>query len=182
MAYVAVSPSSVGSTYRPTLGSRRTDTLSGLGPAPLVPGDVLPIGTPAATFPAAALAPQPRPAQHVALAALPGPRADWFTEEALASLYTSRYQVSQHTDRIGMRLIGSPLTRRHDRELVSEPTVAGALQVPPDGQPILFLADHPVTGGYPVVAVVDYVDIAGAAQLRPGQYVSFTPPGRFAAW
>jgi allophanate hydrolase subunit 2 len=72
-----------------------------------------------------------------------------------------------------MRLDGTPLERAIDRELPSEGVVRGALQVPPSGLPTLFLADHPVTGGYPVIAVVLDRDVDDAAQVRPGQRLRF---------
>ena len=81
--------------------------------------------------------------------------------------------MTPHSDRTGLRLDGPALARAGPAELPSEGMVAGALQVPPGGQPILLLADHPVTGGYPVIAVVRSADLAVAAQLRPGQRVRF---------
>jgi allophanate hydrolase subunit 2 len=104
---------------------------------------------------------------------LPGPRDDWFVPAALAALTSQPYVVTPACDRVGMRLAGPALERREDRELPSEGTVTGALQVPPDGRPILFLADHPVTGGYPVIGVVLHADLPAAAQLRPGQRLRF---------
>jgi allophanate hydrolase subunit 2 len=77
-----------------------------------------------------------------------------------------------------MRLTGPPLDRSRQGELASEGMVAGAVQVPPDGQPVVFLADHPVTGGYPIIAVVAEADIDLAAQARPGQPVRFRPQRR----
>jgi allophanate hydrolase subunit 2 len=81
--------------------------------------------------------------------------------------------VTNDSDRSGLGLSGPSLPRARDGELPSEGMVTGALQVPPDGKPILLLADHPVTGGYPVIAVVRSADIGLAAQLRPGQPVRF---------
>jgi allophanate hydrolase subunit 2 len=74
---------------------------------------------------------------------------------------------------VGLRLTGPRLDRARDGELPSEGLVPGAVQVPPDGAPVLFLADHPVTGGYPVLAVVVTADLPLAAQLRPGDGVRF---------
>jgi allophanate hydrolase subunit 2 len=103
----------------------------------------------------------------------PGPRADWFGADALEALTTHEYAVGAASNRIGLRLSGPPLARVVDRELPSEGLVLGAVQVPPDGQPVVMLADHPTTGGYPVVAVVEADDLAWCAQLRPGDRVSF---------
>lgn len=103
----------------------------------------------------------------------PGPRHDWFTEDALATLTSTLYEVSQDSNRVGVRLEGPPLARARDGELGSEGMVTGSLQVPPSGLPIIFLTDHPTTGGYPVVAVLASSAICDAAQLRPGQRVRF---------
>lgn len=92
---------------------------------------------------------------------------------ARPALCSAAYVVTSDSDRSALRLSGPSLPRARDGELPSEGMVTGALQVPPDGQPILFLTDHPVTGGYPVAAVVVAADIGPAAQLRPGEMVRF---------
>ena len=164
------------------LGSRSADLLSGLGPAPLRAGELLPLGS---AGPAGAIdtpAPRPGPVRGVArtgpaeLRVRPGPRDDWFAPGAIELLCGSDYTVTPASDRTGVRLDGRALPRASGRtgELASEGVVTGALQVPPDGRPILLLADHPVTGGYPVLAVVRSADIGLAAQLRPGHRVRFT--------
>lgn len=159
----------------PVLGSRATDMLSGLGPTQLAHGQTLPIGTVAATDPIVDLAPQkPYPDQPV-LHIMPGPRDDWFTPDALAALCSAPYDVTPQSNRIGLRLRGPMLQRRIQHELPPEATVPGALQVPPDGQPLLFLVDHPITGGYPVIGVLDTNDLHLAAQVRPGQRLRFQP-------
>ena len=155
------------------LGARCTDTLAGLGPPVLRRGTRLPVGVPIGAVPAIDLAPQAAYPAEMRLRILLGPRDDWFTPEAIAALTGSRYLVTSECDRVGVRLEGAPLSRRVEEELKSEATVRGAVQVPPSGQPILFLADHPVTGGYPVVAVVVEDDLHLVAQARPGQCVSF---------
>lgn len=155
----------------PVLGSRSRDTLSGLGPAPLAPGDLLPIGTPPRAFPELRQAPvAPITGGTVTLRVIPGPREDWLADpEALAA---TEWVTSQRSDRIGVRLAGSPLRLHHpQRQLPSEGTLRGAIQVPPGGQPVILGADHPVTGGYPVVGVVADADTDAIAQLRPGQPV-----------
>lgn len=165
--YVAVRG---GIDVPPVLGSRSTDMLSGLGPAPLSPGDRLPVGRPTGLITvdvAPGLAPEDEPVLRI----LAGPRADWFT--SLAPLTGAAYEVMPQSNRIGVRLDGPPLERRLQGELPSEGMVTGALQVPPNGLPIIFLADHPTTGGYPVAAVLAGGDVARAAQLRPGQWVRF---------
>lgn len=158
------------------LGSRSTDTMSGLGPPPVQKGDVLTVGHDEDEWPAADVIPQgfhEADTGPVTLRVHLGPRDDWFTEESRRLLTSQTYEVTSDSDRIGARLSGKqPLERIRDTELSSEGMVAGALQVPPGGQPVLFLADHPVTGGYPVIAVVR--DVSAAAQLRPGDAVRFT--------
>ncbi|WP_067436121.1 5-oxoprolinase subunit C family protein [Nocardioides jensenii] len=159
----------------PVLRSRSTDLLAGVGPDPLAEGTVLPVGTPTGDLPDVDLAPVCPPSDdEIALRIVPGPRADWFTDEALDALVGAAYDVTAESNRIGMRLAGPELERVADAELSSEGMVRGALQVPPSGQPTLFLADHPVTGGYPVIAVVVAADLSKAAQARPGQRVRFT--------
>jgi biotin-dependent carboxylase-like uncharacterized protein len=154
------------------LGSRSTDVLAALGPPALRAGDVLDVGPAPSTFPQADLAPLPGPADEVVLRMTPGPRLDWCDDAR--SLVATPWIVSDRSDRIGIRLQGKVIRRsaaRRDDELPSEGMVRGAVQLPPGGEPVLFLADHPVTGGYPVVAVVDPADTDRAAQLRPGESV-----------
>jgi allophanate hydrolase subunit 2 len=115
----------------------------------------------------------PVPGQVTGVRVIPGPRDDWFTPGALDVLCGADYVVTPASDRTGLRLDGPALHRSRDDELPSEGVVTGALQVPPGGQPILLLADHPVTGGYPVIAVVAAADIGLAAQLRPGSRLRF---------
>ncbi|MER5700592.1 biotin-dependent carboxyltransferase family protein [Micromonospora sp. NPDC002296] len=165
-----------GIAVAPVLGSRSTDTLSGLGPPPLRDGDTLPLGAPAGD-PAPVDGTVGRPAPVELLLGLrPGPRDDWFTSAAFDLLYDTAYAVSTVSNRVGARLVGAPLARAVAGELPSEGIVLGAVQVPADGQPLIFLADHPTTGGYPVVGVVD--DVTGLAQARPGTTVRFHGPQR----
>jgi biotin-dependent carboxylase-like uncharacterized protein len=159
-----------GIAVAPVLGSRSTDTLSGLGPPPLRAGDVLPVGPAPTAFPNLDLAPAPViSAETLVLQALRGPRDDWLAD--LEALAATSWTISTDSDRVGIRLSGAPLKRRASRlghELPSEGVVSGSVQVPPSGQPVVFLADHPVTGGYPVVAVLLDADIDRAAQAVPG--------------
>ncbi|MBY3989763.1 biotin-dependent carboxyltransferase family protein [Rhodococcus fascians] len=158
------------------LGSRSTDTMSGLGPARLSPGTALPVGDATDQWPATDFV-VPNPLEQT-LHIMFGPREDWFTEHARSVLVQQPWTVTQDSDRVGIRLDGAePLTRAVDDELPSEGMVLGALQVPPSGQPVLFLADHPVTGGYPVIAVVTADDVSAAAQLTPGTRIQFHAAG-----
>ncbi|WP_062071098.1 biotin-dependent carboxyltransferase family protein [Demequina sediminicola] len=157
------------------LTSRSTDTLSGIGPAPLQPGDRLSIGesTPAsATLFDAGGTPVPEvtdPGTVLALKALAGPRADWIHEAHAVADHT--YTVTAESNRVGMRVDGPALEWARTEELASEGVVAGAIQVPPSGLPVFFLADHPTTGGYPVIGVLTDEAVALAAQCAPGQRV-----------
>jgi biotin-dependent carboxylase-like uncharacterized protein len=162
-----------GLDVAPVLGSRATDVLAGLGPPVPTSGDRLPVGRAVGTAPGVDLAPQKPLADEPVLRVLPGPRDDWFASSALERLTTSSYHVTSDANRVGVRLDGPALERRRGGELPSEGMAIGSLQVPPDGRPVLFLADHPVTGGYPVLAVVASADLPAAAQLRPGQDVRF---------
>ncbi|GAA2517509.1 biotin-dependent carboxyltransferase family protein [Streptomyces longisporus] len=169
-SYVAVSG---GITVEPVLGSRSTDLLSGLGPAPLTDGMVLPLGTPKRVHARVDFAPQPAPRAELVLRVTLGPRDDWFTQEALRTFTSRPYRVSAASNRIGLRTEGPALERALPGELPSEGMVLGAVQVPPDGRPVVFLADHPTTGGYPVMGVVCAQDIPSVAQAAPGTPVRF---------
>jgi biotin-dependent carboxylase-like uncharacterized protein len=160
---------------RVVLGSRSTDTLSGLGPPALSPGDRLPVGSLMGEEPVVDVAPVGPPSPQPVLRVLPGPRRDWLEPAAWTALTTEEWSVTPDSNRVGLRLAGPRLDRARTDELPSEGLVPGALQVPPDGAPVLFLADHPVTGGYPVLAVVRTADLPAAAQLRPGDTVVFRP-------
>lgn len=168
--YVAVRG---GIVVPPVLGSRATDVLTGVGPPALRAGDVVPVGTSTAAVPGVDQAPVREPERPAVLTLRPGPRADWFAGDVLGALASASYTVGTASNRTALRLQGPGLTRAHDRELPSEGLVPGAVQVPPDGRPVVFLRDHPVTGGYPVVAVVTAADLDVAAQLRPGDDVRF---------
>ena len=164
-----------GIAVEPVLGSRSYDTLSGLGPRPLRSGDALAIGRPAGDALVDYVPIASAPAQ-LELRVVRGPRWDWFGPEAHASLTRTAYTVSARSDRIGLRLDGTPLARTAEasgRELEPEGMVRGALQVPPDGLPVLLGPDHPVTGGYPVIAVVVDADLDACAQAAPGTPLRF---------
>lgn len=154
----------------PVLGSRSTDTLAWVGPPRVETGTVLPVG--ADVGEPVALDVPPRRGRGP-LRVDPGPRLDRFAAATLDRLCATSYVVGPDSDRVGLRLVGDPLERVDHGELPSEGMVLGAVQVPPDGRPVVLLADHPTTGGYPVVAVVRVADLALVAQLRPGEPVAF---------
>ena len=181
-----------------TLGSASRDTMSGIGPAPLAAGDTLIAGTsdslrsvgrpcewnghlPTGTMHHAG--PQAiGGADHpVWLDVMLGPHDDWFTPAAIGTLFGTTWRVAAQSNRTGLRLNGpQPLEREDTRELPSEGMVPGSLEVPGSGQPVLFLRDQPVTGGYPVIAVLTLDALALAAQLPPGAFIRFRKAGESA--
>jgi biotin-dependent carboxylase-like uncharacterized protein len=170
--YVAVRG---GFDVPPVLGSRSTDVLSGLGPPVVGAGDRIPVGKAHGPGPHVDVAPVPDPSgDEVTIRVAPGPRRDWFSDETWRTFASQTYVVSSDSNRVGLRLEGPPVERRDDGELPSEGMVRGAVQIPASGAPVLFLADHPVTGGYPVIAYVVDVDVDRCAQLRPGQTLRFS--------
>ncbi|MFB7173413.1 biotin-dependent carboxyltransferase family protein [Streptomyces sp. NPDC056254] len=172
-SYVAVRG---GLAVPPVLGSRSTDLLSGLGPPVMSAGTALPVSPPGPDPVAGSDAyGLPGAPSELVLPLRLGPRAEWFSAASLAGLWRSVFLVSPRSNRIGLRTEGGrALVRARAGELASEGMVLGAVQVPPDGLPVVFLADHPVTGGYPVVGVVEPAPaLDAAAQARPGTPVRF---------
>jgi biotin-dependent carboxylase-like uncharacterized protein len=182
MSYLALRG---GFEVPPVLGSAATDTLAKVGPAPIAAGDIL---VPAerrslAVMPADAKQRRlPRAGEVVMLDIVLGPRTDWFTEHGVATLTSQEWDVTPQSSRVGMRLDGKVAIERSDNaELPSEGTALGAIQVPHSGQPVLFLADHPLTGGYPVIGVVasHHLDLAGqipiGARIRFNSISAFEP-------
>lgn len=175
-AYVALR-GGVGSQQQ-VLGSVSSDTLSGIGPAPLAAGQVLDVGgfpVDPEWWPQLRHIPNPWPPRsreelHVHL----GPRSEWFRNESVLAFLSQEYVVTPQSNRIGVRLEGAqPLERAIPDELPSEGMVRGAIQVPPNGQPVIFGPDHPVTGGYPVIATLSARSCDRLAQLAPGTRVRF---------
>lgn len=159
------------------LGSAAADTLSGIGPQALTAGDLLTVHSPAVRPPSTDVAAARRWPAELTVPVLLGPRDAWFDDPA-AQLRAGTWQVSDRSDRIGLRLVGPPLRRAArytDAELPSEPIRTGAIQVPSGGSPLIFLADHPTTGGYPVIGVVDPGALDDLAQARPGTGIRFRP-------
>ncbi|WP_150462118.1 5-oxoprolinase subunit B/C family protein [Nesterenkonia ebinurensis] len=189
-SYVAVSG---GLAAPAVLGSSATDLLSGLGPAPVSAGQCFAlVGAPSGFVGIADVARTalPEPGIPTTLRFVPGPREEWFASKhsnpGLAALQSMTWTVSEDSNRVGTRLRAAhpedpdgpehsepPVQRTRQEELPSEPVVRGSIQIPPSGEPMVFLADHPVTGGYPVIGVVVREDLGLAAQLPPGHQVRF---------
>ncbi|GAB3708543.1 5-oxoprolinase subunit C family protein [Mariniluteicoccus flavus] len=164
-----------GIDVEPVLGSRSTDPTTGVGPPRVAVGDVLPVGArPEELIPGGDASTEvTHPHRDLLLRAIWGPRDDWFTAESRAAFARGVWEVTAEGDRVGVRLAGEALERAREGELASEGIVRGAVQVPRSGQPLVFLADHPTTGGYPVIAVVADTDADRLAQARPGTKVRF---------
>ena len=161
------------------LGSSATDVLSGLGPDPVQTGDIIGV-LPRSEATADAQLTNPlrvdeKDGHTVAeLRCVLGPRDDWFGEN-VEDFLAAEWTVSEASNRVGVRLLNDDVTieRVREGELPSEGMVAGSIQVPPNGKPLIFLRDHAVTGGYPVIATVVDEDIDIAAQLPPRAKVRF---------
>ncbi|KAB1949820.1 urea amidolyase family protein [Brevibacterium linens] len=171
-----------GIAVKTALDSSSADTLAGLGPAAVDEGTTVGVHDPRTAPHLVDPTPTqprdlPQAGETVTLSVTLGPREDWFTEAGIETLLSQEWTVTHESDRVGLRLNGEvPLERARTGELPSEGAVTGALQVPPNGQPVLFGPDHPLTGGYPIIASVDDVDLA--AQLPPGVKLRFTTSAR----
>ena len=168
-SYLAVAG---GFEVPPTLGSKATDLLSGLGPPALVSGQRLAVGPAQGPPPAIDFAPYRMPPADLVLPLHPGPRRDWLTARGKQDLFHQTYRVSPNSNRIALRLSGAPLDRRAGQELPSEGIVWGSVELLNSGEVLVFLADHPTTGGYPVIAIVDRSAASDCAQARPGTVVT----------
>jgi antagonist of KipI len=160
------------------LGSKSTflrGKFGGLEGRALVAGDQIPIGTQTISDPVAAAGRRAR--EHAyrpsEIRVVLGPHDDWFAPEAIAALTHAEYIVTEIADRMGYSLRGTVLLRLRAHELVSCGVPLGAILVPPDGQPIVLMADHQTTGGYPIIATVVTEDIAHVAQSVPGDRLTF---------
>jgi len=175
-AYVAISG---GIAVPPTLGSRATHLISGMGGVAgraLAAGDVLPLGEPtdvygSVSMPQAAIVPLPD--RHARVRVLPGPQTEYFSPDALEALQSAAYVIAPNSDRMGFRLEGPPLAHSRGADIISDATPLGVLQVPASGQPILLMADRQTAGGYPKIATVISADIPVAGQLGPGDTIAF---------
>jgi KipI family sensor histidine kinase inhibitor len=174
-AYVAIAG---GLEVPVVLGSRATHVLSVMGGhcgRPLIAGDRLatgPVTTPAGGRRVTPLA--PLPAGGARLRVLPGPQDDFFDTSVLADLERERFTITPQSNRMAYRLQGGNIRRSSDREMISDATVIGGIQVPASGDPILLMADRQTSGGYPQIATVITADLPLAGQLAPGDWVEFS--------
>lgn len=167
-----------GFKVEPVLKSASFDSLSNLGPKPLSAGDNIFIANNSPLQPVLLSLDDPyvlpEAGDNVVLDVVMGPRTDWFTDHSIAMFLEKPWQVTAASNRIGIRLQSDArLERSRSDELPSEGTVTGAIEVPANGEPVLFLRDRPVTGGYPVIAnlVEDQIDLA--AQIPIGAFIKF---------
>lgn len=178
-SYLAISG---GIDVAPWLGSRSSDLNARVGPMhgrALKAGDRLPVGESSMSLPRRvrwSLDPRPwfDPGTPVELHLLPGTHTSWLDADSLAALGQASFRVGSDSNRVGARLQGPALRLSDPLELVSEGVVAGVMQLPPGGQPIVLLNEHPVTGGYPRIAQLAAVDLPRLAQCRPGDMLRFS--------
>jgi len=179
-AYLAVSG---GIRVPPIMGSRSTYLLGrfgGLEGRALKPRDLLPTAPLAAgprnyigrVFPEDL---RPPYRKNPTLRVVRGPFADFFSREAIQVFFSTEYTITPQSDRMGYRLHGEPLGRQKPKELISCGLANGTIQVPPDGQPIILLADRQSIGGYPIIATLILADLPLIAQCAPGDRLSFSP-------
>jgi 5-oxoprolinase (ATP-hydrolysing) subunit C len=170
-AWFYLSPAG-GVQASPVLDSLATNLRTGIGPPPLTAGDALEIG-PATELNELICAPEPGPEPPLTLRVVLGPQDDYFSDQALAQFFGETYCLARQSDRMGYRLEGAPLRHAKDFNIVSDAIALGAIQVPGDGLPIVLMADHQPTGGYPKLGHVIQADIGRLAQCRPGAKVRF---------
>lgn len=178
-AYMAVSG---GIDVPLIMGSRSTYLLGRFGGQdgrPLKARDILPMGTApvgASRLVGGRFPENLRPSyqKNPRLRAILGPFQDFFSEEGLATFLSTPYTITPNSDRMGYRLEGKFIARRQTRELITCGLANGTIQVPPNGQPILLLADRQTIGGYPIIATVIHADLPLLAQCAPGDQLSFS--------
>jgi allophanate hydrolase len=159
------------------LGSASTYVRAGIGGLDgrtLRSGDVVPLAVACASERAELRLSVPMPATgDQPIRVVLGPQQEYFAEAAVATLLDAEFHISASADRMGMRLDGPLLQHRRGWDIVSDAITTGAIQVPGSGQPILLLADHQTTGGYPKIATVISADLPVVGRRRPGDPVRF---------
>jgi antagonist of KipI len=150
------------------MGSASVHVATGVGGRPLRGGDVLPVGEEAVREPRAGPAAPPAGERAGRLRVTPSAQAEWFGDE----LYRGAYTVTEESDRMGLRLRGAAIPSPAGH-MLTEGVPLGAIQAPPDGQPIILFVEHQTTGGYPKPAAVISADFWRLGQLRPRDEVRF---------
>ncbi|WP_144460637.1 biotin-dependent carboxyltransferase family protein [Siminovitchia fortis] len=112
--------------------------------------------------------------EPMAIRTIKGPQFDWFDEKSQIDFYQKEYEVTAQSDRMGYRLEGRPLNLKQQRDMISDAINFGTIQVPPDGKPIILMADRQSVGGYPKIGQIASVDLPVVAQAKPGERISFT--------
>lgn len=163
---------------QPLMGSASTHVLSGLGGwqgRALRKGDRLPMGEPAARFRERTVAASAleRLTPRKVLRVTPGPQSDLFSESSQRLLCETTYRVKEESNRVGIRLEGTPIARSSDEEMITEGVSLGAIQVPPGGHPIIVFVEQQTTGGYPKIANIISADFHTVGQLRPRDEIRF---------
>ena len=160
------------------LGSRATHVPSGLGGIngrTVLPGDRLPLGQLESTTMKKGKYSFGHQEGGVKLRVIVPSQSRFFDQGVIDMLVKIRFTVSQQSDRMGYRLAtATPIKQTENREIMSGVTFMGSIQLPPSGEPILLMADHQTTGGYPQIASVITADLSLAGQLAPGDWVEFT--------
>jgi antagonist of KipI len=168
-----------GIATKPLLGSASTHILTGLGGfdgRPLKKGDVLPVGPahevrPKTIVPDALAKLQPRKVLRATIA----PQTAWFSEDSVRLFYQSAWQVTEESNRMGLRLDGPELETPHHGHMISEGVSLGAIQIPAGGRPIILFVEQQTTGGYPKIANIVSADLSSVGQLRPRDQIRFEP-------
>jgi antagonist of KipI len=168
-----------GIATKPLLGSASTHVLTGLGGfegRPLKKGDVLPVGpahevSPKIIVPEALEKLQPRKVLRATIA----PQTAWFSENSVHLFYQSVWQVTEESNRMGLRLDGPELETPQHGHMISEGVSLGAIQIPAGGRPIILFVEQQTTGGYPKIANIISADLPSVGQLRPRDQIRFEP-------
>jgi biotin-dependent carboxylase-like uncharacterized protein len=173
--YIAVEG---GFAIEPVLGSVATDCRGKIGGwqgRALIEGDMLPLRRSKATVRDEYVIGDLDLTVPSRFRAVPGPQSDYFSDAEIERFFAAEYTVSAESNRMGMRLDGSPIRHRCGFNIVSDAIATGSIQVPGSGQPIVLLADHQTTGGYPKIATVISADLPALGRLPIGAKIAFAP-------
>ncbi len=172
-AYLAVAGGIIVPRVMGSASTYMTGAFGGYRGRALQVGDHIPVGASTRHLPTLAgrslrSGDHPPYAEHPTVRVVLGPQDDYFTVEAVDALLSEAYSISTTSDRMGLRLQGPPLVHRGAPEIISNGMTLGAIQVPPNAQPIILTADRQTVGGYPVIATVIRADMPLLAQCVPG--------------